>query len=212
VAVGPETVGHKPPSVTHEDAAATATVGCTALQSLRDKGRLKAGQRVLVNGASGGVGSHAVQIATELGAQVWGTTSAAKADFVRSLGAARVIDYNETPPGSVDGKFDVVLDAASKSSFQAVRRLLNRGGSYVTLLPSPGFLGGMFLSAFSSKRCGVVVVKSRTDDLDQLGRWLGEGKLEASVEKTFALSDITTALAAFEAGGARGKLAVHIKD
>jgi NADPH:quinone reductase-like Zn-dependent oxidoreductase len=212
VAVRPETVGSKPPSVTHEDAAATATVGCTALQALKDKGRLKAGQKVLVNGASGGVGSHAVQIATALGAEVWGTASAAKADFVRSLGVARVIDYDQTPLRSIDGKFDVVLDAASKSSFRAVRGLLNRGGAYVTLLPSWSLLGGMLSSVFSSKRCAVITVKSRAADLDRLAAWLGEGKLDASVERTFALSEIITALTTFESGGARGKLAVRIND
>ncbi len=212
VAVKPDAVGSKPPGVTHEEAAAAATVGCTALQGLRDKGRLRAGQRVLVNGASGGVGSYAVQIAIQLGAEVWGTASAAKAEFVRSLGAARVIDYNETPLGSIDEKFDVVLDAASRSSFQEVRGLLNRGGAYVTLLLSPSLFAGMLVSVFSSKRASFVVVKSRAEDLDQLGRWLGTGQLNASVERTFGLSEITTALTTFEAGGARGKLAVRITD
>jgi len=212
VAVRPDTVGSKPPGVTHEDAAATATVGCTALQGLRDKARLKAGQKVLVNGASGGVGSHAVQIATRLGAEVWGTASAAKAEFVRSLGAARVIDYKETALGSIDERFDVVLDAASKSSFREVRGLLNRGGAYVTLLPSASVFGGMLLSVFSSKRCGFVIVKSRTADLDQLAQWLDAGQLEASVDTTYTLSEIRTALADFEARGARGKLAVRVSE
>ena len=212
VAVSPETVGTKPPGVTHEDAAATATVGSTALQALRGKGRLKAGQRVLVNGASGGVGSHAVQIATQLGAEAWGTASAAKADFVWNLGATQVIDYKGTPLGSIDAKFDVVLDAASKSSFHEVSGVLNRGGAYVTLLPSPALLTGMLSSVFSSKRCGVVVVKSRTADLDQLAGWLAGGQLNASVDQTFALSDISAALKVMEAGRAPGKIAVRISD
>jgi NADPH:quinone reductase-like Zn-dependent oxidoreductase len=212
VAVSPETVGTKPPGVTHEDAAATATVGSTALQALRDKGRLKAGQRVLVNGASGGVGSHAVQIARQLGAEVWGTASAAKADFVWSLGASQVIDHKRTPLGSIDAKFDLVLDAASKSSFHEASGMLNRGGAYVTLLASPSLLTGMLSSVFSSKRCGVIVVKSRTADLDQLAEWLAAGQLNASVDQTFALSDISAALKAMEAGRAPGKIAVRIRD
>ena len=212
VAVKPHAIASKPPGVSHEVAAAVATAGSTALQGLRDRGRLKAGQRALVNGASGGVGSHAVQIAMALGAEVWGTASAAKADFVRSLGAARVIDYRQTPLASIDETFDVVFDAASTSSFQEAGKLLNRGGAYVTLLPSPSLLTGMLLSVFSSTRCAFVTVRSRSTDLDQLADWLAAGKLTASVERTFALSEIQAALSALEGGEVRGKLALRIRD
>ena len=211
VSVKPDTVGSKPASVSHEHAAASATVGCTALQGLRDKGRLQAGQRVLINGASGGVGSFAVQIAKQLGAEVWGTASAANADFVRSLGASEVVDYRKTPLGSIQAKFDVVLDAACTSSYQEARALLNAGGAYVTLLPSVSLFVGMISTLFSSKRCGFVMVKSRAADLDRIGRWLAAGEVRASIEETFALSDITTALAAQE-GSIQGKLAVRIEE
>jgi NADPH:quinone reductase-like Zn-dependent oxidoreductase len=212
VAVRPSRVGVKPSSVSFEDAAAAATVGCTALQALRDKGRLKAGQRVLINGASGGVGSYAVQIARQLGAEVWGTASAAKADFVSGLGAAEVIDYRATPLTSIGKTFDVVLDAASRSSFQQTRRLINRGGAYVTLLPSASLLGGMLLSLFSSKRCSIVTVQSRATDLDQLGAWMAAGQLDASVERTYRLSEVGDALAALKSGAVQGKLAVRVSD
>jgi NADPH:quinone reductase-like Zn-dependent oxidoreductase len=212
VAVKPDNVGVKPENVSHEDAAAAATVGCTALQALRDKGRLRAGQRVLVNGASGGVGSYAVQIARLCGAEVWGTASAAKADFVRSLGAAQVVDYRSTPIGSIDETFDVLLDAASNSSFQETKHLLNRGGAYVTLLPSLRFFPGMLLSFFSSKRCALVTVRSRDTDLDQLGAWLATGDLRASVEQTFPLSDVSGALSMLQSGAVQGKLAVRISS
>jgi NADPH:quinone reductase-like Zn-dependent oxidoreductase len=129
VVVTPDTVGDKPPNISHEEAAAAATAGSTALQALEDKGRLRSGHKVLVNGASGGVGSYAVQIASQLGAEVWGTASTAKADFVKSLGAARVIDYKTTPLANIDGKFDVVLDAASRSSFGEVSSILQPGGA-----------------------------------------------------------------------------------
>jgi NADPH:quinone reductase-like Zn-dependent oxidoreductase len=210
VAVKPDSVGVKPQNVSHEDAAGAATVGCTALQAMRDKGGLRAGQRVLVNGASGGVGSYAVQIARLLGAEVWGTASAAKADFVRGLGAAHVVDYRETPLASIGETFDVLLDAAANSSFQRTKHLLNRGGAYVTLLPSPSLLGGMLSSLFSSKRCTSITVKSREADLDQLGAWLADGGLNASVEKTFSLSDIAGGLSALQSGSVRGKLAVRV--
>jgi NADPH:quinone reductase-like Zn-dependent oxidoreductase len=210
VAVKPDAVGAKPSSVSHEDAAASATVGCTALQALRDKGRLRAGQRVLVNGASGGVGSFAVQIARALGAEVWGTASAAKADFVRDLGASRVIDYRETPLSSIGETFDVLLDAASMSSFQKTRHLLEPKGAYVTLLPSASLLGGVLLSLFSSTRCTFVTVQSRAADLQQLGSWLRSGELRASVEKVYALHEVASALTALQSGTVQGKLAVRI--
>ena len=212
VAVKPQAVGRKPAGVSHEDAAATATAGCTALQVLRDKGRLQLGDHVLVNGASGGVGSFAVQIARALGAEVWGTASAAKADFVRSLGATRVMDYRETPLASIGETFDLLLDAASTSSFPKTRHLLERGGAYVTLLPSLSLLGGMILSLFSSKRCTVVTVQSRAADLEQLGAWLSAGELQASVESVYPLAEVSDALAALQSGAVRGKLAVRIGD
>jgi NADPH:quinone reductase-like Zn-dependent oxidoreductase len=212
VAVKPHTVGTKPAGVSHEQAAASATVGCTALQALRDKGRLKRGQRVLVNGASGGVGTYAVQIAKLLGAEVWGTASAANADFVRDLGATQVVDYRKTPLSSLEAKFDIVLDAASMSSFQEVRDLLNAGGAYVTLLPSASLFGGMLLTLFSSKRCAFVMARSRAADLDQLGRWLAAGQVRAPIEETFAFAQITQALAAQESRSLQGKLAVRIHE
>ena len=212
VAVKPAAVGVKPDSVSHEDAAASATAGCTALQALRDEGRLKAGQRVLVNGASGGVGSFAVQIARVLGADASGTASASKAEFVRGLGVTNVIDYRQTPLESIEETFDVLLDAASMSSFQKTKHLLNRGGAYVTLLPSATLVGGILLSLFSSKRCTSEHVQSRAADLDQLGRWLASGELRASVEKVYPLAEVPHALAALQSGAVQGKLAIRVID
>ena len=212
VAIEPDHVGSKPPSVSHVDAAATATAGCTALQALRDKGRLQPGQRVLVNGASGGVGSFAVQIARLLGAEPWGTASAAKADFVRGLGAARVVDYRETSIASIEQTFDVVLDAAAASSYEETQHLLNPGGTYVTLLPSARLVAGMLRSVFANGRCKFVTVESRRADLEQLGGWLSTGELQASVESVFELSNVSDALAALESGRVRGKVAVRIID
>jgi NADPH:quinone reductase-like Zn-dependent oxidoreductase len=210
VTVKPESVGIKPPSVTHEQAAASATVGCTALQGLRDHGRLQAGQRVLVNGASGGVGSYAVQIARALGAEVVGTASAAKAEFVRSLGVEEVIDYRQTALSSLDETFDVFLDAAATSSYGEAKGLLNRGGAYVTLLPSASVVGGMLLSLLSSKRCRFVTVQSRAADLDQLAGWITTGRLKPSVEEIFPLADIGNALSALDSGRVRGKISLRI--
>jgi NADPH:quinone reductase-like Zn-dependent oxidoreductase len=212
VAVRPGTVATKPAAVTHEQAAASATVGCTALQALRDKGRLKAGQRALINGASGGVGSFAVQIAKQLGAEVWGTASAANADFVRSLGATEVVDYRKTPLGSLQTKLDVFLDAACASSFQEVRGLLNPRGAYVRLLPSASLFVGMLSSLLSSKRCSLLMVKPRSADLDQLARWLAGGQVRVPIEESFALSQVTEALSLQESGSIRGKVVIRIRE
>ena len=212
VAIKPEHVGLKPTPVSHVDAAAAATAGCTALQALRDKARLQAGQRVLVNGASGGVGSFAIQIARLLGAEAWGTASADKADFVRGLGAAQVIDYRETPIEAIEQTFDVVLDVAAASSYEETKHLLTPGGTYVTLLPSLRLFTGMLRSVFANGRCTFVTVQSRSTDLEQLGAWLAAGELDASVESVFELSRVSEALAALESGETRGKIAVRILD
>ena len=211
IAIPPSQVALKPANVSHEDAASSATAGLTALQGLRDKGQLKSGQRVLINGASGGVGSFAVQIAKLMGAEVWGTSSAAKVDFVRSLGADEVIDYRETPISKLTALFDVILDAASMSSYDQTKHLLTRSGTYVTLLPTATLLTGMLASSLSRRRCTFVMVKSRTAELDQLGAWLSSGELKASGERTFELAQIGAALAELEAGKVRGKLAVRVK-
>lgn len=210
VAVKPDEIGVKPEALSDLDAAASATAGCTALQALRDKGRLESGQRVLVNGASGGVGSFAVQIARLLGAEVWATASAKKAEFVRSLGATEVIDYRSTPMASIGQTFDLVLDAASMSSYAEVEPLLARGGGYLTLLPSGSLVAGMARSLVARKRCTFVAVKSRAADLDQLGSWLAAGQLSASVHATFDLAAITDALAKLASGSVQGKVAVRV--
>jgi NADPH:quinone reductase-like Zn-dependent oxidoreductase len=145
-----------------------------------------------------------------LGAEVWGTASSAKADFVKSLGAARVVDYKTTSLANIGQKFDVVLDAASMSSFGKVSSILEPGGTYVTLLPSLGLVAGMLQSFFSGKRCALVMVKSRATNLNRLAGWLAEGKLKASVDATFPLDEIPAALAALQAGKAQGKVAVTV--
>lgn len=212
VSVRADRVGVKPSGVAHEQAAAAATAGCTALQGLRDEGRLQAGQRVLIHGASGGVGSFAVQIAKQLGAEVWGTSSASKAELVRGLGADEVVDYRKTSLGSLPVEFHLVLDVACRSSFQEVRSRLAHAGAYMTLLPSASLFVAMVWTLFSSKRCGLVMVKSRAADLDQLGRWLETGAIRAPIERTFALSEVTEALAAQQSGRIQGKLAIRIEE
>jgi len=129
---------------------------------------------------------------------------------VKSLGAARVIDYKTTSLADIDEKFDVVLDAASMSSFGEVKSILRPGGAYITLLPSLGLFAGMLQGFLSGKRCGFVMVKARSADLNRLADWLAEGKIEASVDATLPLDEVPAALATQEAGKVQGKLAVTV--
>ncbi len=197
--------------VGHRTAAATATTGSTALQGLRDVGRLRPGGRVLVNGASGGVGSHAVQIARLLGAEaVVGTCSAAKMDFVAGLGAEPV-DYRRTPLAETPGgPFDVIFDAAAAASYRACRRLLTPDGAYVTTLPGPGLLLDLMWAVFSRRRVGLVVVESRRADLAQLDGWLAEGALRTPIDTTVDRETVAEGLARLASGAVQGKIAVDL--
>jgi NADPH:quinone reductase-like Zn-dependent oxidoreductase len=137
VQVLPSETAGKPKNVDFPEAASLATVSCTALQAFRDKGHLKPGQSVLINGASGGVGACGIQIAKAMGAKVWGTSSAEKMSELSKWGADEVVDYRKTPVSQINAKFDVILDAAATSSFTECAPKLNSGGAYVTLVPGP---------------------------------------------------------------------------
>lgn len=206
--VSAATVAALPPGLAPEQGAALATAGCTALQGMRDVGRVEKGQRVLVNGASGGVGLLAVQIARELGAEVWGTASAAKLDAVNEAGAHQAIDYRTTPLGSIQAKFDLVYDAASTSSFAECSPLLVDGGRYLTLLPSPAWLWGKLSSLFSSKRSDFLAVKANASDLSWLANHAVAGTVTARIEARFPFAETRAALKLLETGKTAGKIVV----
>ncbi|MEO6575053.1 MAG: NAD(P)-dependent alcohol dehydrogenase [Polyangiaceae bacterium] len=210
VAIGVGTVGTKPKSISHETAAAAATGSLTALQALRDKGKLTAGQTVLINGASGGVGTYAVQIAKALGATVIATCSGAKAEHVKSLGADRVIDYKATPLSQIEERFDMVFDVAASSSFGVCGPLLKPSGAYVALLPSPRLFLGMGRALFSSKTCTFIVVQPVTADFDQVAAWIDDGKIRPSVDTAYPLAELPKALERQRAGDIRGKIAITV--
>ncbi len=200
----------KPPGVSHVDAACIATAGVTALQALRDKARLQPGQRVLVHGASGGVGSFAVQVAKALGAMVIGTASRAKLDFVRTLGADEVIDYRETALADAPGPFDVLFDSVGAASFGDCKAVLKPRGAYVTLVPSLAFVAGRLSSVLSSQVYAFITLKSSPADLKQLATWLVAGDVRSHVHATFALEDAAQALEMQTSGKVRGKIALTL--
>ncbi len=217
LAVVPEgRVARKPSGLSFEEAATVPVSGLTALQAVRDAGRVRPGDRVLVIGASGGVGSYAVQIAAAHGAEVTGVASGGKADLVRSLGAARVIDY--TREDLDDGtRYDVVLDIAGRRPVRRLRRLLTGTGTLVIVGGEGGDrwlggthrqLGALALSPFVGQRLTTMLSKENADDLDALVRLVDRGAVRPALERTFALHEAAEAIDHVAAGRARGKVAV----
>ncbi|RAK69384.1 NAD(P)-dependent alcohol dehydrogenase [Hymenobacter edaphi] len=201
-----------PASLSFEQAAAVPLAGLTALQALRDRGGLQAGERVLINGASGGVGTLAVQLARLLGAgHVVATCGARNAALVRGLGADEVIDYAEHDFTHDHGRYDLVFDAVARSSYQQSRAALRPGGRYVTTVPDPRDLAlGLPRSVFSDKKLRIVVTKDRGPDMRQLAQWLGSGRLRPVIDAAFPLPDTAAAHRYSEQGHAAGKIVLTV--
>ncbi len=204
-------LAQKPRGVSHIVAAAAATPGLTALQMLRDLAGLpNANARVLVTGASGGVGALAIGIARKLGASVTAVGSGRGLELARKLGAERVIDRKSVDVlSAAQGPFDVVIDAAAGYRWRQWRRALVPGGTYVTTLPSLQFLVDKVLSLFSNTRTSFVNVKARSADLQLLGSWLADG-LEVPIDHIVAVRDVATALEQLRRGAALGRIAVDV--
>lgn len=209
----------KPPSLTWEQAAVVPVSGLTALQALRDAGRVQAGQRVLVIGASGGVGSYAVQIAASQGARVTGVASTAKLDLVRSLGAEHVVDYTCEDFADGSRRYDLILDIGGNSSLSRLRRALNPRGTLVIVGGESGgsLTGGidrqvraLMLSGFVSQRLTMHTTKERAVDLEPLTELIESGQVAPSLERTYSLEQVPDALRALAAGSVRGKVAVAL--
>ena len=206
----------KPHSLSFEEAAAVPLAGLTALQALRDRGELAPGERLLVNGAAGGVGHFAVQIGASFGAHVTGVASGGNQDLVLGLGAERAIDYEKVDFTGEDAAYDVVFDAAGSRTFDDCTAVLARdGGIYVTTQPGLRLwiwiaitkLGGL---ASHGRRARFILTRPSGRDLDVLGHLANSGKLRPAVGRVYPLDEIERALAASETGHARGKLVVRI--
>lgn len=201
----------KPANLNFVEAAALPLAGLTALQGLRDKGALAAGQTVLVNGASGGVGVFTVQIAKALGARVVAVCSAANAELVRGLGADEVIDYKTTDPLAGPERFDLIYDCVAALSAPRALRKLARGGRYVTTLPGPSFFFAKPLALLAGKRLEFIVVRSSGADLDTLSGLCEADRLRPVIDAEYALDDIRAAHERSAGGRARGKIVVKIR-
>jgi NADPH:quinone reductase-like Zn-dependent oxidoreductase len=204
-------IAAKPKSVSHATAAAAATTGLTAIQAIRDLGRLPARDgQVLVTGVSGGVGSISVGIARKLNASVTAVGSGSGLDLARRLGATDVLDRTQRElPGDLRERFDVVFDAAAAYRWREWRTALKGGGAFVTTLPSLGFAVDKIVSLFSRTRVHFVNVKSRPADLRLLAQWLEEG-LEVPLASTIPVREVAGGLAKLLKSG--GRIGVNVAD
>ena len=221
-ACAPESViVSKPDNVTFEQAAATPVAAITALQGLRDKGRLRPGQKTLINGAAGGVGTFAVQIAKCLGADVTGVCSSGNVDMVRSIGADRVIDYTQEDFTTGDRRYDIVFDCIGNHSLSACRRVLNHEGVYVGVGgPGSRWLLGLVarpiailvLSRFVSQELAVFLAKPRKEDLIYIRDLMAAGRITPVIDRCYGLAEAAEALRYQQGKHARGKVVISLGD
>jgi NADPH:quinone reductase-like Zn-dependent oxidoreductase len=212
-------LARKPANVSFEQAAVVPVSGLIAQRGLVDVGRLQAGQQVLITGASGGVGSYAVQLAKALGAEVTAVSSAGKADLVRSLGADHVVDYTREDFADGSRQYDLILDIAGNPSLARLRRALTPHGAAVILGGEQGgrVTGGFgrtlrapLLSPFVSQRLVMVTAKENGRDLERLTALIEAGQVTPHVDRAYPLDEVPEAMARLIAGDVRGKVAISI--
>jgi NADPH:quinone reductase-like Zn-dependent oxidoreductase len=220
-AASEDELASKPANLTFEQAAATPMAGLVALQALRDHGRVRPGQRVLINGASGGVGTFAVQIAKALGAEVTGVCSPRKVDLVRSLGADHVVDYTSEDFTRRGQRYDVVIDNVANHSLSDLRRVLTPTG---VLVPNGGsfehrwiagagrLIRAMMLFRFGGQRLGNFIVARKQADLVALKELIEAGAVTPVVDRTYPLSETPRAMGYVGTGHPRGKVAISVSS
>jgi NADPH:quinone reductase-like Zn-dependent oxidoreductase len=209
----------KPANVTFEEAAAVPVAALTALQGLRDKGQLQAGQKVLINGASGGVGTFAVQIAKALGAEVTGVCSTRNVDIVRSLGADHVVDYTQEDFTRSDQRYDLMFDVAGSRSWSECRRVLNPQATLVIVGAPKGnrLMGPLshivkvrLASLRGSQKAVFFIAKFNKADMLALRDLLEAGKVTPVIDRRYELSEIADAFRYLGEGHAQGKIVINV--
>jgi NADPH:quinone reductase-like Zn-dependent oxidoreductase len=214
----------KPANMTFEQAASVPIAAITALQGLRDKGKIQGGQRVLINGASGGVGTFAVQIAKAFGAEVTGVCSTRNLEMVRSIGADQVVDYTKVDFTKSGQRYDLLFDNIGNHSFSERRRILNPNGICVMVgVGGSGATGGQILgvlagelnayirSRFVSQKFRTFLAQLNQKDLNTLGDLMQSGKMTPVIDKKYKLSEVQDALKYLEQGHARGKVVITVE-
>lgn len=211
-------VSHKPPAVSFEQAAAVPIAGVSALQALRDEGKIRAGMNVLINGASGGVGTFAVQLAKSFGARVTGVCSGRNVELVRALGADAVIDYTREDYTAGDQQYDLIIDNVGNHSPLANSRVLTPDGTLV-MIGGPGGnwigplkrpLQALLLSPFAGQEFVLFFARMRGEDLTTLAGLMQSGEVKPVVDRRYPLAEVAAAIAYSEAGRARGKIIINV--
>ncbi len=213
----------KPTRLTFAQAAAVPIAAITALQALRDKGQIQAGQQVLINGASGGVGTFAVQLAKSFGAEVTGVCSTRNMEMVRALGADHVIDYTKQDFTQGEQRYDLIVDMVGNHSLLDYKRVLNPQGNFVIVGATGGpedtrWLGPLanpikawFLSPFVKQKFGLMIAELKQTDLALLGDLMQAGKVTPVIDRTYTLSELPEAMRYLELGHARGKVVIVLE-
>ena len=216
VSVSQGELAPKPDNLTFEQAAAVPLAGLTALQGLRDKGQVRPGQKVLIIGASGGVGTFAVQIAKSFGAEVTGVCSTRNLEMVRSIGADRVIDYTQEDFTRIGQRYDLIFQLAGSRSPLDCRRALTREGTLVQCSGTGRFAGidrlikALLLSPFVSQRLRTFIATNNTEDLVVLKELIEAGKITPVIDRSHELSEVPEAIRYLEEGHARGKVTITV--
>ena len=218
VRVAEDGVVHKPAHLSFEQAAAVPVAAITALQGLRDKGNIRPGQKVLINGAAGGVGTFAVQIAKSFEAEVTGVCSTRNVDMVRSLGADQVIDYTKEDFSRSGQRYDLILDAVGNRSLSDYRRVLTPqgilalagGGHGGWLRPIILPIKAVMMSPFSGQKLVPFLSKRNNDDLVFLKELLEAGRMSPVIDRSYPLSEVAEAIRYLEEGHARGKVVITV--
>jgi NADPH:quinone reductase-like Zn-dependent oxidoreductase len=218
-AVREDKLAAKPANLSYEQAAVVPVSAGTALQAITDAGHLEPGQHVLVIGASGGVGSYAVQLAKALGAEVTGVCRTTKVDLVRSLGADHVLDYTRDDFADGAVRYDLVLDIGGNARLSRLRRALTPTGTLVIVGGEEGgsWTGGFgrslrapVLSLFVSQRLTMLASKERASDQERLAQLIEDGSVMPTLDRTYSLEDVPDAMRHLEAGLVRGKVAITV--
>ena len=209
----------KPSDVSFEQAAAVPIAAVTALQALRDKGRIQPGQKVLINGASGGVGTFAVQIAKALGADVTGVCSTRNVEMVRSIGADHVFDYTKEDYTDSGQHYDLIVDMVGNHSLLANRQVLKPEGKFVIIggakgnwfAPLMNPIKAAIMSPFVDQEFGMMIARMDNEDLSILGELMQSGKVTSVIDRRYRLSEVADAIRYSEEGHARGKIIIDLE-
>jgi len=217
VSVGADRLELKPANISFEEASTIFVAGITALQALRDKGHIQSGQKVLINGASGGVGTFAIQLAKYFGAEVCGVCSTRNLDLVRSIGADKVIDYTKEDFTNASQKFDLIIDNVANRSVVNLKRALNPNGvcvivgfTSVSLMFQHMFLGPLVSMTGNKKIVSLGTANLNKKDLDFLRELLENGKVKPVIDRRYPLSEVPDAIRYLEEGHARGKVVITV--